>query len=168
MKARTHVVKRLRQFRDCERGTQLIELAITLPLLLMMFAAVAEFGRYFYTYATLAKATRAGSRYLSTIPVKSGGANAVEDAKAKRLVVYGDPNAADSSTPLAPGLTPGNVQITRSGGVASVPATVRVEITGYNYTPLVNVGKVAGRGSWLDVPVKAGTTMRYLINTPSI
>jgi Flp pilus assembly protein TadG len=162
------VIKRLRRLARRERGTQLVELAITLPLLLMMFAAVAEFGRYFYTYATLAKATRAGSRYLSAVPVKSGGANAAEDAKAKRLVVYGDMNASDSSTPLAPGLTTANVQITRSGGVPSVPATVRVEIVGYNYAPLINVGKVAGESSWLDVPVRAGTTMRYLLNHPSV
>ena len=168
MKAHAHVFKLLRQFRRSERGTQLIELAITLPVLLLMFAAVAEFGRYFYTYATLAKATRAGSRYLSTVPVKAGGPNVLEDAKAKRLVVYGDMNASDSSTPLAPGLTTANVQITRSGGVPSVPATVRVEIVGYNYAPLINVGKVAGESSWLDVPVRAGTTMRYLLNHPSV
>ncbi|HEV2761418.1 MAG TPA: TadE/TadG family type IV pilus assembly protein, partial [Pyrinomonadaceae bacterium] len=139
MKPRASIIIRLRRFARGERGTQLVELAITLPVLLMMFAAVAEFGRYFYTYATLAKATRAGSRYLSTVPVKTGGANAAEDMKAKQLVVYGDPNAA-SGTPLAPGLTTANVQITRAGGVASVPATVRVEIVGYNYTPLINLG----------------------------
>lgn len=168
MKARTSVNKRLRRFAGCERGTQLIELAITLPLLLMMFAAVAEFGRYFYTYATLAKATRAGSRYLSAVPVKDGGVNPAEDARARRLVVYGDANAAAGSTPLAPGLGEANVQVTRAGGVGSVPGTVRVEIVGYNYTPLINLGKAANGTSWTSVPVRAGTTMRYLINTPSI
>ena len=168
MNTSASVIKRLRRLAGCERGTQLVELAIMLPLMLMMFAAVAEFGRYFYTYATLSKATRAGSRYLSAVPVKGGGANVAEDAKAKKLVVYGDMNAADTSTPLAPGLTTAHVQITRAGGVGSVPATVRVEIVGYNYAPLVNVGKVAGKSSWLDVPVRAGTTMRYLLNTPSV
>jgi Flp pilus assembly protein TadG len=41
-----------------ERGVQLAELAIVLPLLVIMFAATAEFGRYFYAYTTLAKASR--------------------------------------------------------------------------------------------------------------
>ncbi|HEV2765087.1 MAG TPA: hypothetical protein VGV38_19045, partial [Pyrinomonadaceae bacterium] len=81
--------------------------------------------------------------------------------------VYGDPNAT-SGTPLAPGLTTANVQVTRAGGVASVPATVSVEIVNYNYTPLINLGKVAKGPSWMSVPVKPRTTMRYLINTPSI
>ncbi|HYO63034.1 MAG TPA: TadE family protein [Pyrinomonadaceae bacterium] len=168
MSARTHTVKRLGRFARSERGTQLVELAITLPLLLMMFAAVAEFGRYFYTYATLAKATRAGARYVANVPATAGGANTTEDPKAKRLVVYGDPNAADGSTPLAPGLGVGNVQIVRTGTTGGVPGTVRVEIINYNYTPLINLGKAAGGASWLSVGVKPGTTMRYLINTPSV
>ena len=162
----------LKRFARAERGTQLVELALVLPVLMALFAATAEFGRYFYNYATLSKATRAGARALATTPVNKftaqGGANCVEDAKVRRLVVYGDPNAADGSTPLAPGLTPANVQITRSGGVASVPATVSVEIVGYNYTPLVNLGNLTKGASWANVPVKPRTTMRYLINTPSI
>ena len=168
MRERTHQQRRLSRFARCERGTQLIELAITLPVLLLMFAAVAEFGRYFYTYATLAKATRAGARYLTTVPVKAGGANPTEDPKAKRLVIYGDPNADGTSTPVAPGLGESNVRIVREGGAGVVPATVRVEIINYNYAPLINLGKVSGRGSWLDVPVKPGTTMRYLLITPSV
>lgn len=160
-------IKRLRRLAGCERGTQLVELAITLPLLLMMFAAVAEFGRYFHTYATLSKATRAGSRYLSSVPVKAGGANAAEDAKARRLVVYGDPNAADGSKPLMPGLTVGNVELRREGKSTTVPDTVTVRIVGYSYAPLLNLGSFAGGLKWAKVPLKPSTTMRFLLTTPS-
>src|SRR5215217_1125849 len=116
---------RLKLFLAGERGTQLVELAIVLPILLALFAATAEFGRYFHSYATLAKATRAGARYLAVTPVKvsQGGVNAAEDEKAKRLVVYGDPNVSDSAKPLLPGLTTANVTIQRAGGVTSVPDT---------------------------------------------
>lgn len=158
-----------RRFAARERGTQLVELAVVLPLLLMLFAATAEFGRYFHTYATLAKSTRAASRYLSTVPVKAGGANATEDARAKRLAVYGDANAVDGvSKPLVPGLTTTHVEITRAGGVGSVPGTVKVAVSGYDYAPLFNLGRLTKGTAWLSVPVAPATTMRYLLTTPSI
>ena len=47
--------QKLSQFRRDERGIQLVELAITLPILILLFAAVAEFGRYYQAYTTLAK-----------------------------------------------------------------------------------------------------------------
>ena len=163
--------RRLRGFRRSERGTQLVELALVLPILMGLFAATAEFGRYFYNYSTLAKATRAGARYLSTTPVKSvsagQGVNAAEDLKAKRLVVYGDANASDSSKPVVPGLTLSHVDIVRSGPVVSVPDTVTVKIVGYNYTPLINLGNFANTLKWTAVPLKPATTMRYLLTQPS-
>ena len=163
--------RRLRYLGRSERGTQLVELAIVLPVLLALFAATAEFGRYFYNYSTLAKATRAGARYLTTAPVKTitagSGVNAVEDMKARRLVVYGDPNAADGSRPLVPGLSVNHVQIQRSGPVPSVPETVTVRIVNYNYTPVVNLGGFADRLKWAAVPLKPSTTMRYLLTQPS-
>lgn len=160
--------RRLRRLPRGERGTQLIELALVLPVLMLFFAATAEFGRYFYNYSTLAKATRAGARYLATTPVKTGGANACQDEKVKRLVVYGDPNAVDGVTrPVVPGLTTANVQLLRVGGVTSVPDTVTVKIVDYNYKPLLNLGNFVKGLSWTSVPLKPSTTMRYLLSQPS-
>ena len=164
--------RRLGRFCRSERGTQLVELALVLPILLALFAATAEFGRYFHSYSTLAKATRAGARYLATTPVKTaggpnGGTNAVEDAKVKRLVVYGDANASDSSKPVVPGLSVNNVELQRTGSVASVPDTVTVRIINYNYTPLINLGNFANKLKWTAVPLKPATTMRYLLTQPS-
>ncbi|HEX8558891.1 MAG TPA: TadE/TadG family type IV pilus assembly protein [Pyrinomonadaceae bacterium] len=167
LKAGAAVGAGLRRFARSERGTQLVELAIVMPLLLALFAATAEFGRYFYSYSTLAKATRAGARYLATTPVKPGGANAAEDARVKRLVVYGDANASDGSKPLLPGLSVGHVEITRTGPVPSVPDTVTVRIVNYNYAPLVNLGNFARTVKWAAVPLKPSTTMRYLLTQPS-
>jgi Flp pilus assembly protein TadG len=166
---RKEFARRLRLLPRGERGTQLVELAIVLPILLALFAATAEFGCYFYTYATLAKATRAGARYLAAAPVKvsQGGANAVEDEKAKRLVVFGDPNVSDSAKPLLPGLTTANVSIQRAGGVTSVPDTVTIKIVNYTYKPLLNLGGFGDKIKWTAVPVKPSTTMRYLLTQPS-
>jgi Flp pilus assembly protein TadG len=144
-----------------------------MPVLMAFFVATAEFGRYFYSYSTLAKATRAGARYLATAPIKlpgsgpNGGTNPAEDNRAKRLVVYGDPNAADGSKPVVPGLTVNNVELVRTGKHSTVPETVTVRIVNYKYTPLLNLGGFASNLKWTSVPVKPSTTMRFLLNQPS-
>src|SRR5438132_4862317 len=89
---------RLSRFRRDERGIQLVELAIVLPIFILLFGAVGEFSRYFYEYTTLAKATRVGARYLATAAVKSS-----EDVNAKNIIVYG--NATGTGTPILTGLT---------------------------------------------------------------
>ena len=104
-----------RRFARSERGTQLVELAIVLPVLLVMFGAVAEFGRLFYTYQTLTKATRAGARYLTTAP-----ASGTSDEAAANLVVFG--NTAGTGDPIITGLTVDHVEIERVGGTTSMPS----------------------------------------------
>ena len=155
------------RFRRSERGTQLVELAIVLPILMAFFAATAEFGRYFYNYSTLSKATRAGARYLSTTPVKSGGSNPCRDDDVRRLVVYGDPRAAAGSRPVLPGLTLSNVELKREGQTTGVPEKVTVRIVNYNYQPLINLGGFANGLKWANIPLKPSTTMRYLLTQPS-
>ena len=145
-----------------ERGTQLVELAIVLPILVLLFAATAEFGRYFYEYTTLAKASRAGTRYLVTSAV-----NATEDGKAKNIVVYG--NEAGTGSPLIPGLTTANVVISRQGGVPVLPQTVKVQIYNFKHQPIFDLGKLTKVTSLsLNVDVKPSVTMRYLLTQPPI
>jgi Flp pilus assembly protein TadG len=144
-----------------ERGTQLVELAIVLPLLVLMLGAAAEFGRFFYTYQTLAKATRAGARYLTT-----ESANGINDPKAENLVVYGD--SSGSGTPVVSGLTTEQVRISRTGGTSAFPERVTVKIVGYTYEPLFDLGKLVGKPSLsLTVDVSPSTTMRYFSSIPS-
>src|SRR4030095_6780411 len=102
----------LTRFRRSERGTQLVEAAIVLPLMMMLFGAVAEFGRYFYEYSTAAKAARLGARFMCSKTLETTSHN--WEADAKNLVVYGNTNGTGS--PVLPGLTTGNVDITYSGG----------------------------------------------------
>ncbi|MDT4895006.1 MAG: hypothetical protein QOH25_83 [Acidobacteriota bacterium] len=145
-----------------ERGAQLVELAIVLPIFLVMFGAAAEFGRYFYEYTTLDKAVRAGSRYLATAAV-----NAAEDTKARNIIVYGNPTG--TGTPVIKGLTTANVVITRAGGVPVLPQTVTVQITGYKYQPVFDLGKLIKVPSLsLNIDVKPSVTMRYLLTQPPI
>src|SRR5215203_138667 len=110
----------LQSFRRDESGLQLVEVTIVLPIFLILFAATAEFGRYFYEYTTLAKAARVGSRYLVTAPV------VIEDDIAKNIVVYGNP--AGSGSPILTDLATSHVVITRTGGVPAIPETITVQI----------------------------------------
>lgn len=156
-------VTRIRgSFLKDEQGVQLVELAIVLPIFILLFAATAEFGRYFYQYTTLAKATRAGARYLTSAAV-----DATEDTKAKNIVVYGNSNGTGS--PIVQGLSTANVVITRQGGVPKVPQTVRVQISNFKHQPLFDLGALTNNQSFsLNIDVKPSVTMRYLLTQPAI
>ena len=151
----------LGRFARSERGTQLVELAIVLPIVLMLLGAAAEFGRFFYTYQTLSKATRTGARYLMT-ETAAGTA----DAKAKNLVVYG--NQSGTGDPVVSGLTGTNIRVVRTGGTSAFPERVTVRIEGYTYRPVFDLGKLIGKPTLsLRVPVSPSTTMRYFSSIPS-
>jgi len=148
-----------------EQGIQLVELAIVLPILLILFAATAEFGRYFYEYTTLAKAARLGTRYLVTAKVDCFEAN-----QAKKLVVYG--NTAGTGAPLIEGLTTANVSVIPNdsacagGSPPGVPGTITVSITGFKHQPLFDLGGLMNNSAFsLNVDVKPSVTMRYLLTT---
>ena len=45
------------------RGQAIVEMAIVLPLLLLLLVGVVDFGRIYYTTQTVAQAARAGAQY---------------------------------------------------------------------------------------------------------
>ena len=146
--------RRLRALRNCERGSQLVELAIIMPVVLVLLGASAEFGRFFHTYSTLLKGTRAASRYLVSQPVGAA------DAAAMNLVVYG--NTAGTGAPIVKNLTTANVLITPNKAGAK---TQTVEIRNFTYVPIFDLGKLT-RSSTLSLRVNVGakSTMRQLVN----
>ena len=151
---------RLSRFYRDESGIQLVELAIVLPVFLLLFGATAEFGRFFYEYTTLAKASRSGSRYLASACV-----NPLEDTKAKNLVVFG--NLDGTGSPILSGLTTDQVTITRTGGVPILPETVTIQILGFKHEPIFDLGKMTKSPSLsLNIDVKPSVTMRSLLTQP--
>jgi Flp pilus assembly protein TadG len=158
------LLKRISSFARNDRGVQLVELAIVLPLLIVLFAAAAEFGRYFYEYTTLAKSSRTAVRYLVT----SAPCN---DPAAKNLVVYG--NLAGTGSPVMNGLAPANIEIKRydKDGIevtGGVPATVTVNIINFQHTSLFKLAQLTKTSATLDIPVKPSVTMHYLLTQPPI
>jgi len=139
-----------------ERGTQLVELAIVLPVMILLFASVAEFGRYFYTYSTLAKAARSAARYATTRQFDS-----TDISQAQSLAAFGDPSGACSGTPVVQGLGCSNVDIQQatSGGAQTVTA----RIINYQYQPIFDLGKLTGIPAIsLKVNVSPSVTMKYV------
>lgn len=154
----------LSRFRSDERGVQLLEVAIVIPILLLLFGAVAEFGRYFYEYTTVAKAARVGARYLVS---KSATSSTNYEGQAKNLVVYG--NIAGTGTPVLPGLSTANVDVQYIGGTAGVPDLVKVSIINYQHQSIIDLGKLLKNTTLsTNVDVKPSVTMRYLLTQPSI
>ncbi|KRB87020.1 TadE/TadG family type IV pilus assembly protein [Noviherbaspirillum sp. Root189] len=113
-----------------EQGAAVIELALILPVLLLLTFIVTEFGRAVYQYNSIAKSVRDAVRYLA---VQTPGTHIAE---ARSLIVYG--NTAGVGTPLAPGLTLAHVATPTWQAAGATPAinTVTITVTGYTFQSL--------------------------------
>ena len=122
--------------RNQEKGAELVEFALVLPLLLVLCLGVVEFGRAYYTYNLLTKAVRDGARFGSASQVSSAGVltNAALTST-KNVVVYG--NAAGTGTKKVGDLLTTQVfvdqQLLNPGNPTVQYTTVRVA---YPYVPL--------------------------------
>jgi hypothetical protein len=164
MNAPIRISEKVRSFLRAERGMQIVELAIALPVMLILLGAAAEFGRFFYTYATLTNAVRAGARHACKWE-KSASWTFPETSK---LVVYGD-YSDTSKGPILPGLSTGNVVIQANGPTANNVDTVTVKIVNYKYQPVFDLGKLTGNPSLsLNINLNASATMKQLFNGPVI
>ncbi|MGH8011621.1 MAG: TadE/TadG family type IV pilus assembly protein [Candidatus Binataceae bacterium] len=72
----THVVP----FGSAKNGQAAVELALLLPLLLMLLLAAADFGRLFYMSIELDSAARAGAQYGSRSVITAADINGMESA----------------------------------------------------------------------------------------
>jgi Flp pilus assembly protein TadG len=161
---RLRIIRRTRHFAENETGGTLAELAILIPFLIVMVAAVAELGRYFQTYSTLSKSTRASARYLSRVAY-----DADTEAKAKNVAVCGKTDCTGVN-PAASGLSSTNVAVAVEfpPGGAGNPITVTVSIQDYTFQPLFNLGALLGNNTFsLALPIRPSTTMYYMWTEPA-
>lgn len=148
-----------------QQGVAAIEFALVLVILLLIIGGIFEFGRVFWYYNALAKATRDGARLMSlsnSLTLSSEGIPAV------RNLVASVANDARVSPPLmgndnvvAECLDESFSPVTCTDN--SAPANVRVSIADYTVTiggwmPLFTT--VGGTVSY-TVSVAPQTTMRY-------
>jgi Flp pilus assembly protein TadG len=133
---------RVRSFRRNERGQALVEMALVLPLLLLILMAILQFGEMYNVYNNLTDAARVGARTLS---IQRNVADPCTPAiAATQRAVAGDlPGgplpAADIATTFASATSPPTVpvpDVCGSGGAGGNEVqndTATVTIT-YHYT----------------------------------
>jgi Flp pilus assembly protein TadG len=146
-----------------ETGGTIAELAILLPFLIVMVAAVTELGRYFQTYSTLSKSTRAASRYLSKV-----GYAEPYLTTAQNIAYCGKQDCAGVD-PVVTGLDYNDVELSAgySDPPGGNPETVTVSINNYSFTPIFDVGALLGNSLSMAMPVRPSTTMYYMWSEPS-
>jgi Flp pilus assembly pilin Flp len=171
MRRRLITVSKLRRLGRSESGGTLAELAILVPFLVVMLAAVSELGRFFQTYTTLSKATRTAARYLSNHQF-----NNLEKGRAKNLVVCGK-LVCSGNDALVAGLTTDNVCIQTTLTPQATVETITVSIprqetmtcedggtaTWLRYRPVFDIGALINDADFsLIYPMPPSTTMRYI------
>lgn len=145
-----------------QRGLATVELAIALPVLLLLMFAVAEFGRLLQQYDTLNKAVRDGARYAASVSAQgSTGFVTITptiQADVANLVATGTVNG--TGAPLLPGLSANDVSVSPTGNNLYVEVSVT-----YTYEPLLGASLITfglGNSTPLDVPLTAACVMRAL------
>lgn len=139
------------------RGAALVELALVLPVVLMMVFGITELGRALFQLNSLAKAADGGARYLSRSwdvldencqPTSAWSAAAAATAN---YVAFG--NAGGQGQPLLPGLSAAGVTVTARYGevVGSEGPACIIEIEasapfdgafGENVVPFTRIGPI--------------------------
>lgn len=115
-----------------QRGVAAVEFAIVLIVLLLIMAGIIEFGRAFWYYDALTKATRDGARLLSVADRDTFSTGSFI-GNAKSLVVRGA-NSANLNPQLGVGQVSVNcldASFSSTGCGGASHAYVRVAITGY-------------------------------------
>jgi Flp pilus assembly protein TadG len=154
------------RFARDEKGGTLAELAILVPFLVVMLAAVSELGRLFQTYTTLSKSTRAAARYLSNHPYDDSPVDYITNAK--NMAVCGMTDCTGKE-PVAPRLTTANITVTPEWpeGAVGNPTTVTISVSNYNFQPLFNLNALLPVDRFTALPVTSSTTMYYMWTDPA-
>lgn len=140
-----------------QRGLAMVELALTLPLLVLLMFAFAEFGRMLFQYNSLQQASRDAGRYvagkawnstLGTVQLSSALISQTQN-----VAVYGIPANPNGYPAVAPGLTTGNVTVTAVG-------TDHVQVSiAYTFIPVVGSSLPALYGSSVPLGLSLTSTV---------
>jgi Flp pilus assembly protein TadG len=139
----------------------MVEVAIALPLLLLLLLATAEFGRIISQYNTLTKSTRDACRYVASNAAvgttRIVNITAQLQTAASNLLVTGNVNGTGS--PILPGLAASSVTLRDAGnGYVSISVS-------YTYQPMIGSSlPTFGLGSPVSLafPLNSAVVMRAL------
>jgi Flp pilus assembly protein TadG len=143
------VTRLLRRGRS-ERGAELIELALVLPILLLMFAAIMDFALVFQRFLVVSNAAREGAR-IAVLPGYS------EADVQSRVTAYVQNGTGDDS--ITPATALDAVEVDPPDADPFAAAQVTVSIT-HSYLLMGAVSGLLGGGSWTTITLTARSTMR--------
>jgi hypothetical protein len=89
-----------------EAGQSLVELALALPVLLLLLLVLADFGRAFYYTTILTNAAREGAAYLATNPSETPLADAVKKRVCNETGLFAYNDLAGCSIVVSIGVGP--------------------------------------------------------------
>jgi Flp pilus assembly protein TadG len=128
----------------------LIELALVLPILLLMFAAIMDFALMFQRFLVVSNAAREGAR-IAVLP--GYGETDVQN----RVTEYVRNGTGDAT--LTPTAALVAVEIDPGDAAPFAAAQVTVSIT-HSYLLMGAVSGLLGGGSWTSITLAARSTMR--------
>jgi Flp pilus assembly protein TadG len=147
-------MRRLRRRARSERGAELIEFALTMPLILLVVLGIIEFGFLFQEYEVVTNAAREGARLGSLIP-SAGYTTTEAQQRATDYLVAGGLKLAQA-TP-APAAVVSQVPI---GGTGKCIPAVTVTVTYQHPVPFVAGIMTYFGGSMATIPLKGVAVMR--------
>lgn len=132
--------------RHAQRGLAAVEMAIVLPVFLMLLLGTAELGRACFQYNALLKAAHEGARYIAADARNGAGEIDLDESRkatARTLVVYGNP--AGAGTPVVDGLTRNAV------AVNVVDADHVAVVITYRFQPMLAAIPTFGSGDGITI-----------------
>lgn len=142
------------------RGAAAVEMAVILPVMVLLIAFPLLFGRIFWHYAVIQSAAYDAARYLSSVPI----AEMTSQTRGIRAADLAHDIAAAETAELVPGEDYiVSITVTCNDGACDVgvPATVTILVRVRMYDPFFNGftwGVVGDEGLLLQAKV----TMRYV------
>ena len=137
-----------------ERGTALLETAMTIPLLLLVSVAIFEFGRAFQTWEVLTNAAREGAR-VAVLPSSTA---AVVQTRTKDYLTAG----ALAGNTASVTVTPTTISI---GGANASASKVTVTYP-FQFMVLQPVAKLVVKGTQLGKPITMSASAEMRKESP--
>ena len=112
-----------------ERGAAMVEMALVLPIVILLFLGMVDFGRALFLYNNLTNAAREGARF-GAAEMPAPDTVLIRQRVEQRIQDFSGVAAAT-----------GKVQVTAPGGPFSV---ITVKVVNYPFTPITPLPMVNG------------------------
>ncbi len=146
---RSLVARLARKLRKSEKGQALVEFTMIMPLFVLLFCGMVDFGRAFYTWLVITNAAREGARIAA---VQS-------DASTVNNRIY---QSFCDNYPSDCTLDPTKLSITKTNVQGSRGTPVKIDLS-YNFQYVTPIGSIMSfvSGGTISTPViKAHSSMR--------